>query len=119
MEAKDTVIPVPSHSESIWCPHCGDEFGIESKVEYEREAQAEISFKAGVKLGYTAGKLDGQFTNHLKHSKEMAQAKLGGVKEVVEWIKTHKFGGSKCETVFYLANKEWQAFLKSKEVENG
>ncbi len=47
MEAKDTVIRPTDHSESINCPHCGEEFGIESKVEYEREAQAEISFKAG------------------------------------------------------------------------
>lgn len=47
MEAKDTVLPVGRHNESIVCPHCGEEFGIESKVEYERELQSEISFKAG------------------------------------------------------------------------
>ena len=48
MEAKDTVKPVPHHSESIWCPHCGEEFGIESQIETERETQADISFKAGI-----------------------------------------------------------------------
>lgn len=51
MEAKDTIQPVGQHSESIWCPHCGEEFGIEDKVEYEREIQAEISFKAGIDEG--------------------------------------------------------------------
>lgn len=49
MEAKDTVVEVRPHSESIWCPHCGEEFGIEGKVECERETQAEISFKAGIR----------------------------------------------------------------------
>lgn len=51
MKAKDTVVPVEKHSQSIWCPHCGEEFGIESKVEYERELQAEISFKTGYEQG--------------------------------------------------------------------
>lgn len=46
---QDTVIPVLSHSESIWCPHCGKEFGIESKVQYEREAQAEATWKERTK----------------------------------------------------------------------
>jgi hypothetical protein len=35
-----TVKKPESHSESIGCPHCGEEFGIEDKVEYEREVQA-------------------------------------------------------------------------------
>ena len=46
MEAKDTV-KVGRHNESVYCSNCGEEFGIESKVEYEREFQAEVSFKAG------------------------------------------------------------------------
>ena len=49
MKAKDTVIIPEGHSESIWCPHCGEEFGIEDKVLIEREVQAGISFKAGIK----------------------------------------------------------------------
>lgn len=52
MEAKDTVVPIGDHSESVCCPHCGWAFGIESKVQYEREVQAEISFKAGVDEGF-------------------------------------------------------------------
>jgi len=48
---EETVSKVERHSESIWCPHCGEEFGIEDKVQCEREAQAkrtwEIAFKAG------------------------------------------------------------------------
>lgn len=51
MEAKDTVKKVESHSESIWCPHCGEEFGIESKVEYERERQAKITWIMAFKAG--------------------------------------------------------------------
>ena len=34
-------LEVKPHSESIWCPHCGEEFGIESEIEYAHEAQAE------------------------------------------------------------------------------
>ena len=49
MTAKDTVTPTPSHSESVWCPHCGEEFGQESYVETIRGLQAEISFKAGIR----------------------------------------------------------------------
>ena len=52
------------------------------------EAQAEISFKAGIKKGYSAGKLDGQYTNHKRHGKKMLQARQGGRKEVVDWLFT-------------------------------
>ena len=54
MKAKtwqDTVIRPKSHSESIRCPHCREEFGIEDVILYEREAQAEISFPLGVQQG--------------------------------------------------------------------
>jgi len=47
MEAKDTVKRTTSHSETVVCPHCGEEFGQEGLVETIREEQAEISFKAG------------------------------------------------------------------------
>ena len=46
-KAKDTVTPTPDHSESVYCPHCGEEFGQESYIATIRELQAEISFKAG------------------------------------------------------------------------
>lgn len=49
MKAKDTVTETKDHSESICCPHCGEEFGIESEISYARETQSEISFKAGMK----------------------------------------------------------------------
>lgn len=49
MNAKDTVKLVPDHSETISCLHCGEEFGIEDKVLMEREFQADITFKAGIK----------------------------------------------------------------------
>lgn len=48
MEAKDTIIKTEDHSQSIWCPHCGEEFGVESIVKYAREEQAEVSFAAGL-----------------------------------------------------------------------
>ena len=51
MEAKDTVKKTDPHSEGICCPHCGEEFGIESRIEIAREAQAEISFRAGMQHG--------------------------------------------------------------------
>ena len=34
-----TVLEVSSHSESISCPHCGEEFGIESGIETAHENQ--------------------------------------------------------------------------------
>uniref|UniRef100_A0A6H1ZKI9 Uncharacterized protein n=1 Tax=viral metagenome TaxID=1070528 RepID=A0A6H1ZKI9_9ZZZZ len=49
MKAEDTVQKVGVHTESIWCSHCGEEFGIEDKVLSERQTQAEVSFKAGMK----------------------------------------------------------------------
>lgn len=51
MEAKDTVRLVPDHSESVYCSHCGEETGIEDRIQYEREYQAQISFKAGYDKG--------------------------------------------------------------------
>jgi len=48
MNAKDTVIKVPDHSESVWCPHCGEEFGIEAAIDFAHAVQAEVSFKAGI-----------------------------------------------------------------------
>lgn len=49
MEAKDTVIPVGEHSESISCHWCGGELGIEYRIENARVEQAEVSFKAGIR----------------------------------------------------------------------
>lgn len=90
MEAKDTVMSVGRHNESVYCPHCGEEFGIESKVEYEREMQAEISFKAG---------------------------KQEGIREVVEWLIPHtrinwRFGILQTN----LDAVEWQSKLREWEM---
>ena len=96
MEAKDTVKSVPAHSESIWCPHCGEEFGIESEVEYEREAQAEITapifFKLGLKEGFILSKVtDPVLLSKTEHKELNRRAKafldgvrMEGIKEVVE-----------------------------------
>ncbi len=37
---EETVKPAPDHSETETCPHCGEDFGIESRILYEREVQA-------------------------------------------------------------------------------
>jgi len=42
---KPKIPPVLHHKESIWCPHCGEEFGIESKVEYERQYGIDYCYK--------------------------------------------------------------------------
>ena len=44
---KETVAKSEPHSHGIVCPHCGEEHGIETIVQIERECQAEVSFKAG------------------------------------------------------------------------
>lgn len=60
MKAKDTVIETKDHSMGIGCPHCGEEFGVETLTECLREEQAEISFRAGVKevVGWIEGSND-------------------------------------------------------------
>jgi len=59
-QAKPPLLSVPDHSESIWCPHCGEEFGIESNIEYAHEAQreADIVFYATEKPPFSAGYVD-------------------------------------------------------------
>ena len=113
MEAKDTVKIPESHSESIWCPHCGEEFGIEDKVLYERETQAEISFKAGKDQGYKTGFDDGQnysFTVNCTVQSIKDEAKKAGIREVVKWVERN------CPMSSDLF-KQWQAFKESKGVE--
>jgi len=51
MEAKDTVEPVPSHSESVVCPHCGEEFGQEGYIQTIRNLQAEATWPIAEKAG--------------------------------------------------------------------
>jgi len=90
MNWKETVKPIPSHSEGIWCPHCGEEFGIESKIEYAREAQAEISFSLGEQQG---------------------------IEKVVQWVEKHKVGcmiQDKDTWWHGILDKDWQAFKESK-----
>ena len=112
MEAKDTVKPVPSHSESIWCPHCGEEFGIESKIADERELQAEISFKTGQAVGYQEGFSDG-----------VTDGYEAGRSEVVEWVEEI----SECRRTtakhrinyITISKKGWQVKKKEWGIEKG
>lgn len=86
MQAKDTVKPTPDHSESVWCPHCGEEFGEESLVEATREEQAEITFPLG---------------------------KQEGIEEVVEWFNEQTDFADDEPCPYYVMNKKvWQAKLK-------
>ena len=79
MEAKDTVVITPDHSESVYCCHCGEEQGIEGLVRMVREDQAEISFKAGYDKRDTEI-ADGKWIKMLYDAKQL------GIREVVEWI---------------------------------
>lgn len=49
MNWKNTVRKVQPHDFSITCEYCGEEFGIEDIIENDRELQAEISYKAGIR----------------------------------------------------------------------
>ena len=42
----DRVGKCPPHSESIYCPHCGEGFGIEDTIDTTRELQDAKSIKA-------------------------------------------------------------------------
>ena len=57
-QGKLPLLSVPDHSESIWCPHCGEEFGIESNIEYAHEAQREADIKFYTKPPFSAGFVD-------------------------------------------------------------
>jgi len=78
------------------------------------QKQAEISYKEGVSIAYNAGKVDGQSTNHQKHKREYQQAKLEGMKEVVEWIEEETTDIHSNGVMLTFYTKEWQQFLKEK-----
>lgn len=109
MEAKDTVIKIKKVPEQIWV---GRKDTVETKMAYlagfkdASESQAEISFKVGVNVGYSAGKIDGQYTNHKRHSIKMEQAKSAGYKD--------GFGAGKLEE-----RKKWMECLKIYSRYNG
>ena len=42
---KPEIVPVPDHSGSIACPHCGEEFGIEDRIECERALQCDDTYR--------------------------------------------------------------------------
>lgn len=80
MEAKDTVIAL-TPDEKLYLSTSEQEL-----LQADRLRQAGKSFQAGVRVGYNAGKVDGQDTNHKEHGKKMRQARLEGINEVVNWI---------------------------------
>ena len=126
MEAKDTVMKIPQ-LQHLWgnenwqyvTSTMTDFFGVVAK------AQAEISFKAGVKVGYQRGLVmkpdpDGVYENGLIDGKQE------GRKEVVEWIETHKtinffdpFSNTpRLERWLASVNhKDWQAKLREWGIE--
>ncbi len=40
------ILPVREHSETSYCPHCGEEFGLESYAENQRYLQLEADKQA-------------------------------------------------------------------------
>jgi len=48
MELK--ILKAKEHSESIWCPHCGEEFGIESEINQAYEDQAKVTARQIIEI---------------------------------------------------------------------
>ncbi len=111
MDAKDTVMketPQISMSFATLLSEYRVFNEFQNTIKNDRHTQAEISFKAGVKSGYSAGNIDGQSTNHKRHSMEMKQARQAGIKEVVEWL-NNNFEPTVPMSLDY---RKWQAKLK-------
>lgn len=114
LEAKDTVINTPKHSETTTCPHCHEDFGIESYVEGVKIQQAEISFSAGEKQGYEKAKQEKceHCDTPLMRDGERAELIEQGMKKVRDFIDSHEEYFS---PNFFL---KWQAFLKDNGLED-
>ena len=68
----------------------GYELGFHRAMAGSTEREAKLAgMQEGIKAGYSAGKIDGQVTNHKRHGEKMARAKQEGRKEVVEFAKEH------------------------------
>ena len=73
------------------------------------KAQAEISFK----IGKTAGVAE----SLIPSLKAIEASRKAGIKEVVEWVKTHSFESEGNKWAVSLWDKEWQAKVKEWGIE--
>ncbi len=116
IQAKDTIM---SKDEMLGCSLVGKypfkdvEDVIRETCIHQIEITWDIAFKAGTKVGYSAGIIEGQYTNHKRHGKKMVQARQEGIREVVEWITRPKFI---VHPRFYT--EEWEAKLKEWGIED-
>lgn len=104
MKASDTVIKAREfeiliqHIHGRKFPTTEEELGslIADVCRRPVEAQAEITWKA--------------------REPEIAEARKAGIKEVVEWINSHSFSADPWN-YYEFSEKEWQAFLKKKGID--
>ena len=116
MEAKDTVI----HNEG--CPATGYMTGGSlggKKIHYActcgREAQAEISFKAGREEEYKRWVLSCMRTGMLiSEPEQLTNLYKAGIREVVEWIMKYRSESTREFICLTFIKKDWEAFLKDK-----
>ena len=126
MEAKDTIMTRKQTDEllsELWNANIRNGKNEPASLKVFSEAyshrQVEISFRAGIKAGYNAGLIDGQYTNHKRHGRKMVRArqegKEEGIREVVESFDddicsmARRFPTAKELTDFI---NKWQAKLK-------
>jgi len=103
MEAKDTVIQ-STYDETEYL----DTLEI-AQLQGTREAQAEISFKAGMEYGNKEAYECGVYNGH-------ADGLAKGIKEVVDWIRSY----SDIEIHINVHHEEeWQSKLKEWGIEKG
>ena len=93
MEAKDTVI---NRGKMVEGGH----------VESLLEAQAEISFKAGIEEAFS------RYKESPEYILKLMSTKLEGIREVVEWIKRNDFYNGTDPAGICIENPLWQAKLK-------
>jgi len=131
MEAKDTVMTykqaravdyetekqykkLKDYKGFNWAYTDEDRRTLESNMEWDKlKAQAEISFKAGEDKGYSKG-----FEAGIVHSFPIGEK--AGIKEVVEWIKSHSSleqGKDEEGRLSWFVRDEWQAKLKEWGIE--
>ena len=114
MNHKETVIQ-DKPSDLIQCPNCHAEWVV--LYHNIREAQAEVSFKAGAEQGYGCGLYTGE-----------AEGYAMGIKEVVEFINAliigiegckfeERLDGDKGCIVLDMNENQWQAQLKEWGIE--
>ena len=76
---------------------------VNENIDLIREAQAAMSFRAGIKEGYNAGLDD---ATHDVYNAVFDDGKQAGIKEVVEWVMSHQDGFMAGQDVQVVAGNE-------------